>query len=85
MEALLESNGASKAKSGGFAKQADGTKNLRKREQYLEEMSEEQRKVAEAYMGDKLEKWRSTLESETLETVYTVVTLQINEGPSGEN
>lgn len=60
-------------------------KSLRTMEQRLDEMSEEQRKMAEAYMGDKLEKWRSILESGTLETVYTVVRLQINEGPPGEN
>ncbi len=59
-------------------------KNLQKLEQRLEEMPEEQRKAAEAYMGDKLEKWRSFLESGTLEIVYTVDTLRINEGPSDE-
>lgn len=59
--------------------------NLTKMEQRLEEMPEDQRKAAEAYMGDKLEKWRFILESGSLKTVYTVVTLQINEGPPGEN
>lgn len=60
-------------------------KNLRKLEHRLEEMPEDQRKAAEAFMGDKLEKWRSILESGTLETVYTVVTLRMNEGPPGKS
>lgn len=59
-------------------------KNLQKLEQRLEEMPESQRKAAEAYMGDKLEKWRSFLESGTLETVYTVKALRMNEGPPNE-
>jgi hypothetical protein len=59
-------------------------KSLQKLEQRLEEMPEARRKAAEAYMGDKLEKWRSILESGTLETVYTVGTLRINEGPPDE-
>lgn len=59
-------------------------KNLQKMEHRLEEMPEDQRKAAEAYMGDKLEKWRSILESGALETVHTVVTLQVNEGPPDE-
>jgi hypothetical protein len=56
-------------------------KKLQKLEQRLEEMPEARRKAVEAYMGDKLEKWRSILESGTLETVYTVEMLRINEGP----
>lgn len=60
----------------------EARKNLRKMEQRLKEMPEDQRKAAEAFMGDKLEKWRSVLESGVLETVSKVVSLQINEGPS---